>query len=221
MGLKEVPFPCRCSADAAANRDGLWEGFKGWPAAKVRAVESQWNPKSSLRGSWLLPTEQGMDLCCPHGLVKCPTSPLTPLCRWTTLVLLNKAAISQLLELGGFVWPGWGFWGFFGWLLLVFWFFCLRFFVGFFGNFVLFLFWVFWRVIFVFLFLLWHSREIYRNNIKRPESGGDGCAELTTGPRICQAGIYYSRGGDSYVKIKLKSQQWNCIKADNFQAASQ
>lgn len=56
----------------------------------------------------------------------------------------------------------------------------------------------------VFLFLLWHAREIYRNNIKRPESGGDGCAELTTGPRICQAGIYYSRGDDSYVKIKLK-----------------
>lgn len=60
---------------------------------------------------------------------------------------------------------------------------------------------------FCLLFLLWHAREIYRNNIKRPESGGDGCAELTTGPRICQAGIYYSRGGDSYVKIKLKCQQ--------------
>lgn len=159
------------------SRDGLWE----MAVSRWAGQQERWrNPKSSLCGSWLLPTEQGMDLCCPHGVVKCPTTPLTPPCRWATLVLLNKAASGAV-----------------GFCLARFFFF------------------------FVFLFLLWHAREIYRNNIKRPESGEDGCAELTTGPRICQAGIYYSRGGDSYVKIKLKSQQWNCIKAGHFQAASQ
>lgn len=161
----------RCSS-----RTGMASGPRLCPSGLVRRKgEGTWNPSEIPNPPWLLPTEQGLDLCCPHRFVKCPTTPLTPPCRWATLVLLNKAAISQLLELEGL--SGQLFW-----------------FLVWFSYFV------------VFLLLLWHTREIYRN-IKRPESGGDGCAELTTGPWICQAGIYYSRGGDSYVKIKLKSQQ--------------
>lgn len=88
------------------NRDGFWEMvLSRWAGQQERwggHVESQWNPKSSLQGSWLLLTGQRLDLCCPQGLVKCPTTPLTPRCRWATLVVLNKATINELLQLGGF-----------------------------------------------------------------------------------------------------------------------
>lgn len=93
----------RCSS-----RAGTASGGCSCPGGLVsrKGVRARGIPMKSQILPELLPAEQGLDLCCPHGVVKCPAAPLTPLCRWATLVLLNKAAIRQLLELWRFGWPG-------------------------------------------------------------------------------------------------------------------
>lgn len=100
-GIEGGAFPMqvlsRCSS-----RTGMASGAGLCPRGLVRRRgQGTWNPSEIPNPPWLLPTEQGLDLCCPHRFVKCPSTPLTPPCRWATLVLLNKAAISRLLEPGG------------------------------------------------------------------------------------------------------------------------